>query len=327
MKTICLFMAVHLSLLVSVSSFSQEKRDAPVSVLTDSFKLKKESRFLFNVHGGYNVGLGSTFKFYPDDITNISVEIIDNNSSVKNVTSKSSSKGLGDGFRYGAGLSYILNDFINIGLDVDYFKSTIRKVKDSSYREVNSAASSDYTYKDRTTISYDADLLTITPSITFKAISRPKFFIYNKIGAIVTIRPNSLQRERQDISSRNGWMGFFKDSTAYSEKKYDWGLKNPAFGFMGSVGAQVKVTEVIRAFAEIQFSHVIFKVRSRTLTDFEVDGKEKINTLTESERKTQFEKELTNNEWNMDPNKPSRQIAQRFPVTYIGLQIGVAYHF
>ncbi|RYY08852.1 MAG: hypothetical protein EOO04_39355, partial [Chitinophagaceae bacterium] len=40
--------------------------------------IKKEPRFTFNVHGGYGVGLGSTFKFYPDDISSVAVSVVEN---------------------------------------------------------------------------------------------------------------------------------------------------------------------------------------------------------------------------------------------------------
>lgn len=290
-------------------------------------QLRKEPRFTVNVHAGYAVGLGSTFKFYPDDISSIMVNVVNGNPSSKSTTYKSPSKGLGEGFRIGAGLSYTINDFINVGIDLDYFHSTISKIRDSTYRETMSSNSGDYTYKEEYSISYDANLLTITPNITFKAISRPKWFIYNKVGAVITIRPNSIQREKQNISSSMNWQGFIKDSSSYSEKKYDWGIRNPAFGFMGGLGVQVKLFENVRAFTEIQFSHIVFQVRTRSLTEYVVDGKDMVNTLPVSSREIEFEKTLNASESFNNPNQPTKAIVQRFPVTYVGLQLGVAYRF
>lgn len=291
--------------------------------------LKPQPRFFVNIHSGYAVGLGSTFKFYPDDITSVSVKQVNNNTPVTNIKYKTTNKGLGEGFRYGAGISYILNDFINLGFDFDYFRSTISKTRDSSYNHVTQNDNNivtDYTYNQRYTISYDATLLTFSPNITFKAISKPKFYIYNKVGAVLTYRPNSIQKNivQEDMSTTNN--NNISDSSSQSYTRYEWGIKKPAFGFMGSVGAQVKLSEKFRAFAEVQFSHVVFAVQKRTLTDYMVNGNNLINTVPESVKQIEFRNSFTAAQ-NPDPNMPSTAVVQRIPITYVGLQAGIAYRF
>lgn len=310
----------------ATSVFSQNPGISNMEKSTLQLEIKSQPKFYINFHAGGNIALGSTFKFYPDDITSITVKETPGNTTQKNVTSKAPSKGLGDGFRYGVGLSYIINDFINVGLDVDYFRSTISKVKDSSFMHVNEGGQTDYAYNESYTISYDASLLTITPNIIFKAISQPKYFIYNKIGAVFTIRPNSIQKEHQDISKQRNGMAL-PDSSATISKRYDWGIKNPAFGFMGGIGIRAKVQEKILVFAEAQFSHILFQTKSRTLTDYDVNGNQIVNTLPLSQREIIFEKNLSSNNFNTNSNAPSKAIVQKFPVTYVGFQVGVAYHF
>jgi hypothetical protein len=290
--------------------------------------LKNEPRFILTVHGGYALALGSTFKFYPDDISSINVEMRDNTLSSKTMSYHAPKKGLGEGFRAGIGLSYILNDFINVGLDIDYFRSTIRKIKDSSFHQViSSGPVSEYNYNERYTISYDATLITFTHNLTFKAISRPKWFLYNRVGAVINFRPNSIQNETQSIKSFMNWQGFIKDSTATNKRRYEWGIKNPSFGFMGSIGVQLKITERIRAYTEVQFSHIVFVVTRRSLTSYSVDGKEMVNTLPVSEREVAFKTDFRSEEYQPDPNKPAVAITQRIPITYVGLQAGLAYRF
>ena len=98
----------------------------------------------------------------------------------------------GMGLKFGFGASYIVNDFINIGLDFDYFNSTIYKYRDSSYRQTNIVNgpnnTDEYFYSERNTIAYKATLLSLTPNITFKAISGPKWFLYNKLGAVIYVQ-------------------------------------------------------------------------------------------------------------------------------------------
>lgn len=42
-----------------------------------SIKLKSEPKFYVNFHGGYSMALGSTFKFYPDDVSSIQLKMSD----------------------------------------------------------------------------------------------------------------------------------------------------------------------------------------------------------------------------------------------------------
>lgn len=317
------------ALLVCFIPCQGQKKLSADSISTMNIKIGNEPRFYLNIHGGYAFSLGSSFKFFPDNISSISVNQVQNNPVSKDVKFKDESKGLGDGFRFGIGLSYIINDFINVGLDVDYSQSTLSKTKDSSFmsKEEMNGNVDQLIYNEKYTISYDATLLTFSPNITFKAISQPKFFIYNKVGAIIIFRPNSIQLETRQGDYKMGWQGFFRDSSLSETKKYEWGLKNPAFGFMGAIGGQVKLTERTRLFAEVQFTHVLFKVRNRILTNYTMDGQEMINTLPISAKETIFKKSFSSDDLSNDPNQPNIDVYQKFPITYVGLQVGIAYRF
>jgi hypothetical protein len=321
-----------LFIILHTCSFAQKqklKEPAENGNTTLPVKIKNEPRFLLTLHAGYSVALGSTFRFYPDNISSIQVEVLENGPSTKKLSYKSPKKGLGEGVRFGVGLSYVLNDFINVGLDVDYFRSTIRKTKDSSFHQVmtSNPNNSDYRYTERYTIAYDATLITLSPNFTFKAIARPNWYLYNKVGAVFTFRPNSIQKETQDVKATTVAQSGTKDSTAHNEKRYEWGIRNPSFGFMGAIGAQFKVTERIRAFSEVQFSHLVFVVRNRTLTNYKVDGKEMVNTLPMSERVIDFETDFQSQQSPQDPNRPVVAVTERFPITFVGIQFGLAYRF
>ena len=222
----------------------------------------------------------------------------------------------------------MINDFININFDFDYFRSTIKKYRDSGFNQINQPVTNnspdEYHYSERNTISYAATLLSFTPSITFKAIAKPKWFLYNKLGAVITFRPNSLQEDRTDMKTRTGWQGFYKDSASAVIKKYEWGIRNPAFGFMGAFGGQLKLKNKIRLYAEVQYSHIVFVIKKRTLTEFTVDNKSMVNTLSRSVREVEFVKSFSSADAS-DPNKPAQTIIQRIPISYIGLQAGICF--
>ncbi len=124
-----------------------------------------------------------------------------------------------------------------------------------------------------------------------------------------------------------GWQGFTKDSSSYTDTRYEWGIKNPSFGFSGAIGAQVKITERIRVFGEVQFSHVVFVVTRRKTTNYTVNGVEEVNNLTVSQKEIDFEKNFQTDNWIPDPNKPDKAVTQRIPITYVGMQAGLVYRF
>ncbi len=315
----------------NLASYSQvmDKTATIADIAPPLIKIMKEPRFSINIHSGYSVGLGSTFKFYPDDIRAITVIQEGSAAPVKTITYSNPTKGLGDGFKFGAGGSYIVNDFINVGLDFDYFRSTISKYRDSGvYKSGLPLANNtgyEYIYNERNTTSYEATLLSLTPNITFKAISRPKWFLYNRLGLVITFRPNSLQEDKTETLTRIGLQGIFRDSSSTLVKKYEWGIRNPALGFMGAFGGQVKLAKNIRAFAELNFSHIVFVIRRRTLTDYIVNGDHIENTIPLSMKELEFVKSFSVNASAIDPNVPSQTIIQRIPITYLGLQAGLSF--
>ena len=273
------------------------------------------------------MGLGSTFKFYPDDITSISVKATGSTITQENETSKAPTKGLGDGFKFGGGISYIINDFINIGLDFDYFRSSISRVKDSSYTHIDETSGGiDYLYNERSKITYYESFYTFTPYVIFKAVAHPNYYIYNKIGAIIAVRPYNTQKENQDITKQRPGSGS-SDSTDNIIKSYTLKLNNPSFGFMGAIGIQVRVHGKFLVFGEAQFSHILFQPKSKTLLHFTDNGISQMSTTTQSERRTEYENSLSRDVLNTNPNLSSKAISQKFPVTYVGFQAGVAYHF
>ncbi|MCW3092886.1 MAG: hypothetical protein JWP81_3955 [Ferruginibacter sp.] len=329
-------MAIIILLIIGAmaSGLSQKANDKKQKNNDTTFPaivILKEPRFLLNIHTGYSYGLGSTFRFYPDQIRVVSVYQPAGGPEQKTITYRDPWKSLGDGFRIGGGISFIANDFINIGIDADYFTSPINKLRDSSYREIKDSPqpgeADDYSYKEHLSLSYKATLFTITPNITFKAISKPNWFIYNKLGAVVTVSPNGMETDANDIRIRQGVQGVFSDSSSTEVKKYDWIIKKPAVGFMGAFGIQLKLAKKLRAFGELQFSHIVFIVNRKSLTEFLVNGKDMTNTLSVSSRELEFVKTYTTNTSDNNPNIPSKTLEQKIPISSVGGQVGLAFQF
>ena len=94
---------------------------------------------------------------------------------------------------------------------------------------------------------------------------------------------------------------------------------------MGAFGGQFKIAERVRLFAEAQFSHIVFVIKKRTLTNFDVNNVPLEKNFPVSVRELEFVKSFSINTSNNDPNLPTKTIIQRIPITYVGIQIGIAY--
>ena len=82
----------------------------------------------------------------------------------------------------------------------------------------------------------------------------------------------------------------------------------------------------MRAFAELQFTHIVFVIKKRTLTEYSLNDQRLENGLPTSQRELEFVKSYSSSATIPDPNKPSQTIIQRIPITYVGLQAGITYY-
>ncbi|WP_245859931.1 hypothetical protein [Spirosoma aerolatum] len=96
-------------------------------------------------------------------------------SGMTNTGFKNNATGLGAGPRAGIGVGVIVSEFINLGIDADMlFGSTL--TTENNYKGSN--------YTSTGTTSTTLRVLSITPNITFKALSRPAYYIYNRLGLV-----------------------------------------------------------------------------------------------------------------------------------------------
>ncbi|WP_080055263.1 hypothetical protein [Spirosoma aerolatum] len=156
---------------------------------------------------------------------------------------KTNTKGLGAGPRAGIGIGIIVNEFINIGLDADMLFGD--KLTTASTSKTSSSET-------RTTFS----VVSIIPNITFKALSRPGYFIYNRVGLIggvvfdykinqnAVYMPNTVSTTTTDYT------------TNYQENSL-------AIGYQVALGVQFRFSQGVRGFAELVAYNQSFKPKER----------------------------------------------------------------
>jgi hypothetical protein len=223
------------SLFVSVLVFTSSHAQTP-----DLPKIQEGSNIYIKVFAGYGILTPGAYRLVSESIsftagapTNITV-----------------TKGLGSGLKYGGGLGFILNDFLNVGVDAEYIPTTI--ISSSSI-----GSSSTESINDQSSVTYTS--LSIIPNIVFKALSKPDYLIYTKLGIVVNL-PSTFKQHYDDT------LYYASGSDAYGyreaiDRKYNLNLN---IGVNVALGVQVRLTSKLRAFGEIFSNYTALSPKTST---------------------------------------------------------------
>ncbi len=206
------------------------------------------SKLYVKAYGGYGFLSPGSYRVQSNAYVNY-LDLASGLYKSKSVNSEGN-RGIGLGWRFGGGLGYLLNDFLNVGIDFEYQKG-IKVTNHLGTRQ-------DLYQYDSTSDELHYKALTLTPYITFKALAKPKFFIYNKLGIQISL-PFELYTSGNSFKGANGygpWPPGPSDS-AYSsisnhiitrEGSYKISL---GVGFNVAFGVNFRLSNKLRVFTEM----------------------------------------------------------------------------
>ncbi|GAB4021302.1 hypothetical protein EXU85_19625 [Spirosoma sp. KCTC 42546] len=255
-------------------------------------KAAVESPFYIKIYGFYGL-------LTPGSQVNSSTS----SSSTGAVTSfKTSAKGLGAGPRAGIGIGTIVSDFINIGIDADMlFGPTL--TTDNIYQGSN------YLYTSTTTTTFR--VLSITPNITFKALSRPSYYIYNRLGIVGGIVldyktvQTSLNKPNVGVSTANVYTSDFTKNSL-------------SIGYQAALGIQFRLSQSLRGFAEVVAYNQSFQPKEVTNTNVSTSSGKVTTTTTVTQYKS--EGDYTN-------NSPYQSAIYNVAMNSVGVGVGLLFRF
>jgi len=225
--------AAFIGVLLSVAVSAQ-----PITSKTSSIYVK--------VYGAYGFLAPGSFKGRSDMVSNEPV-----NFPLEGL-------GMGGGVRAGVGIGIILNEFINLGLDGEYLMGT--KIKLNQYttpEESMRAGGSGYTLEAHRTLSHE--VISVIPNIVFKAISKPNYYVYNRLGVVVGLpfgmtEDFFLYYHHHNDKGETHTMEDRKKEILYKGKH----TLKPAIGYQFSLGVQVVISERLRGFLETSAYNISF---------------------------------------------------------------------
>lgn len=190
------------------------------------------SKIYLKLYGGYGILTPGSFR--------INTVFFLHDTAVKTQTKK----GLGNGPRFGGGIGFIMNDFLNIGVDVEYHKG--------SWEEDALNAHIDQSNYNIKTSKIDYKTISLTPYVIFKALAKPKYFVYNKLGILLTL-PFTMGTTLQStyankLNLQNGLNTFTENLKTATSEKYKISL---GVGLNVALGVNLKINEKFRIFSEM----------------------------------------------------------------------------
>ena len=217
------------------------------------------SKFYVKAYGGY--GIFSPGSYRIQSTNNVSYK--DQNNNFRDTTIQTqSNRGIGGGSRFGGGIGYVLNDFLNVGVDVEFQQGVkLKNSLDTRLGEYNY----NFTYDE---MHYKA--LTLTPHVVFKALAKPGYFIYNKLGILFTLPYTLYTNGNSGDAHGYGWPPGPADTATSSlfvtKKTYEANYKiSLGMGFNVAFGLNMRLNNKFRIFGELFGNFSALSPESSTL--------------------------------------------------------------
>ena len=212
---------------------------------------------------------------------------------------------------YGAGVhfdaSYARMFSKNVGLDV-----TLSYLIGKTYTGVSSVTSGSGNFSSDETNSFSRAFL-FSPSLilqTGEGRMRP----YVKAGFIL----GSIKVTNEEKTSLTIPTGKFS-----SIRKNEF-TGNLSFGLRAGAGVEFNIDKRMNFFTEVTFASMSYFPTNGTITEYSINGDDKLSTLPVSTKSSHFTREISTSVATApDPSKPSENIQFSFPMGSVGVSVGV----
>jgi hypothetical protein len=185
---------------------------------------------------------------------------------------QTSKQHFGEGRRVGIGLGCVLGANLNLGINVMLHKGNKLTLAESMENEFDTIG---IQYKRTTnsdvTTSYTHTILNFIPTITFKTISTSNYYLYTRVGPIVALPLELNTSNRAIYSSRaqnispQAEYDYTNSQMTYYDGYYS---KDATFGFQTALGVEVRITNNVRFFTELEASSLVLKPKRLVYTTY-----------------------------------------------------------
>lgn len=206
------------------------------------------------------------------------------------------------GWNFNGAFTYKLSEYIGLELGISYITGK-EYTTSSSYSDIRMTEMQNFSFEKETSKSR---AILFTPSLKFmtqRRIFTPYFFVGPVLGKINFTRDFESLRQQTGISET-------EDRTT----KFSGGV---SLGLRGAVGVSVEITKKLSVFSEVVFTGMNYYPKESEITRYDINGENKLNTLTAKIRKTVYLNEVNTDTGNTQENDPNKSL--RFPVSMSSL--------
>ncbi len=261
-----------------------------LSSLQSTAQMKKGAYVGVNV--GYNAAAGAA-----------NVENFQNTTQTGVTTSETENikLSLGKGLNAGINVGYMFNENIGIELGAQYLIGSKTTATDKSLNG------------DVSTLEMSSKMIQLKPSLVI-ATTMKNVTPYAKLGLLL-----GTGKVTSDFEDKSGTF----TTTQTTELK-----KGLAIGFNAAIGVNFPMSKNLTFSAEINSVNLQYSPKKGTVTEYTVNGADKLSTLSVSQKETEFVKKETRNFTSPTvTTSPRQQAAIALPFGSIGINLGVKYNF
>jgi len=220
----------------------------------------------------------------------------------------------GQGLDANLRFSRMLCEHFGAGLEFSYLSGRKFKIEESL---TQSAMGNLYTER----LEYTGNLRSVrlSPQIYYRGEDCAGFTPYSRVGLQLNLS-NSMKQTYRETTIDNAI------TTVYEEEAKVKGKFN--MGFNAAIGAMYNLSDNLGIYGEGFFNNSAFVPKTWELTSYTVDGQDELNNLTTSQKRIEYEKEISGSSaLPPDPNSPTKALANPMPAGAWGLRLGLIYHF
>ena len=219
-----------------------------------------QKRFYIKAYGGYGLLTPGSYRVESRATYTYEAESTSGDPIIRDTTIVSLGKnGIGGGVRFGGGVGYIINNYLNVGIDGEFLRGKTLD-NDETYEGRYSSS------KTHSTLDYS--VITLTPHVVFKAKSSTNYTFYNRLGILVSL-PFTLDYESRDstVSSSTGKPTGFPAAVTTSSSRTVYEAEGQyeipiSFGLNVALGVQFRFTDDLRGFAEAFANYSVLQPKS-----------------------------------------------------------------
>lgn len=279
--------------------------------------MAQEGRFYISAYGGLGMNLSPAI-LYTDDVQITYFNNVD--STTYYDTYSSSDYSFGKGTRYGITVGARLTEEIpGLNLQLSVFKQAKSTVEyNRSYKELLrdwTDIYANYKYSGKLTGS----ALYINPALTMQ-IKLGGMRPYMKLGALIMFP--TVDEEVDALFSTN--MPYYNpNSTAYKKCEYE---TETSFGVDFGIGTTCPLDEGFSLFGELCFQYVRTSPIKRTVVEYQIDGSDKLGSLSTSERVIEYVDGYST--YHIESSgSPTKELRTNFSFNAVAINAGIVYQF